>query len=117
MNASLAVVALGPMIAEFVMPDWYDLYFVAGIAVAGTCAHTCIVRGLKLADASVVMPFDYARLPLAAVAGWAIFDQSLSVWVLIGSAIVVASAIGIIRIEARRRSDTATLSRPRAEGV
>lgn len=117
MNASLALVALGPMIAEFVQPRWADLPLVAGVALSGTCAHTCIVRGLKLTDASVVMPFDYARLPLAAVAGWLIFGQALSIWVLIGALIVMTSAIGIIRLEARRKSDTATLSGPRSEGA
>lgn len=117
MNANLALVALGPMLFEFVTPTWADVPLVVGIAASGTCAHICIVRGLKLADASVVMPFDYARLPLAALVGWFIFDQALSIWVLVGSIVVVLSAIGIIRLEARRRSDTATLSRPRAEGV
>lgn len=117
MNASLSVVALGPMLVEFVAPRWEDVPLVAGVAVAGTCAHICIIRGLKLADASVVMPLDYIRLPLAAIAGWVVFGQALSIWVLVGALIVVASAIGIIRLEARRRSDSATLSTSRAEGA
>ena len=45
-----------------------------------------------LEDAAVVMPMDFLRLPLIAVAGLMIYDESIEFWVFVGGAIVFAGS-------------------------
>ena len=51
-----------------------DLNLVPSVLVAGTMGlftHYCLTRAMALADASVVVPLDFLRLPL--IAGWRTF--------------------------------------------
>jgi len=40
-----------------------------GIAVGGTTAHYCLTNALRVADAIVVIPLDFLRIPLIAFVG------------------------------------------------
>lgn len=104
MNTMFATLALGPAIYTWKTPSGWEWALVSGIALAGTCAHATLVRAIKSADASAVMPLDFLRLPLAAVAGIVLFGQSLDPWVVVGAIIVVGAAIGIIRSERTARA-------------
>ena len=43
---------------------------------------------IQLADASVVIPLDFLRLPLIAVVGYFAYGETINVWVPVGAAIV-----------------------------
>ena len=58
------------------------------VAVTAISAHYCLARAFQLADATVVVPMDFLRLPLIAFVGYAFYGEALSVWVLIGALIV-----------------------------
>ena len=47
------------------------------IGAAGLAAHFCMTKSLSLAPASLVMPVDFARLPLIAVIGVVFYGESL----------------------------------------
>jgi drug/metabolite transporter (DMT)-like permease len=66
----------------------------------GSFAHLMFTHSLKMSDVSIVMPFDFARLPFIIVLAWLIFDQSVDQWTIIGAVIVFASGIYIARREA-----------------
>ena len=53
-------------------------------------AHFCITRALTLADATVVIPLDFLRLPLIAVVGWAFYAEPLDPLVFLGGAVIFA---------------------------
>ena len=69
----------------------------------GTLGHLCMVRAFAAADASAVAPFDYARLPFAALIGFIMFAETPDVWTWIGGAVIAASAIYIAQREAASR--------------
>ena len=48
----------------------------------------------------MVLPFDYARLPFAALIGYLAFDESPDLWTWVGAAVIAGSAIYIARREA-----------------
>jgi drug/metabolite transporter (DMT)-like permease len=58
------------------------------IAVTSLSAHYCMTRAFKLADATVVVPMDFLRLPLIAVVGFVFYGEALKIWVLVGAVIV-----------------------------
>lgn len=74
---------------------------VALMGFLGSFAHLMFTSSLKMSDVSIVMPFDFARLPFIIVLAWLVFDQSVDEWTLIGAGIVFASGVYIARREAQ----------------
>ena len=58
------------------------------ISLTGLTAHFCLTTALTLAPASVVMPLDFVRLPAAAFIGVLFYGEPLSVWVILGAALI-----------------------------
>jgi drug/metabolite transporter (DMT)-like permease len=46
---------------------------------------------LQRADATLVVPLDFMRLPLIAAVGFLVYDEALNPWVLGGAAVVFAA--------------------------
>jgi drug/metabolite transporter (DMT)-like permease len=61
-----------------------------GICTVG--AHVCLTRALRLADATVVVPMDFLRLPLIALIGAVFYAERLDPAVLIGAAMIFAGS-------------------------
>lgn len=61
------------------------------IGVAGLAAHFCLTKALSIAPASIVMPLDFARLPIIAFIGLVFYGESLNIWVLFGALLIFAS--------------------------
>lgn len=73
---------------EWVWPVAADLPWVVAIGLTGMSAHFCMARAFQLADATVCIPVDFVRLPLAALAGWLLYSEGVNIWVLIGAAMI-----------------------------
>ena len=58
------------------------------IGIAGLTAHFCMTKSLTLAPASVVMPVDFARLPLIAIIGMLFYGEALDTYVLLGAVLI-----------------------------
>lgn len=74
------------------------------IGFTAVLGHYCLMRGFASTDASLVMTFDFSRLPFAVLIGWWMFGEVTDIWTWVGAAIIFASAIYITRREARLRS-------------
>ena len=84
--------------------QWPTLPQVPWLIGLGLVANTYIYsmsRALKIAETSMVMPFDFLRLPAAALAGFLFFAESLDLWSWLGAAIVFASSIYLTNREMR----------------
>jgi drug/metabolite transporter (DMT)-like permease len=75
------------------------------VSLGGLAAHYCIARAFALADATIVTPMDYLRVPLIALVGWLLYAEALDPYVLIGGAVIAAA--NIINLLAERRADRA----------
>jgi drug/metabolite transporter (DMT)-like permease len=89
---SLIQLPLGlvPALFEWVHPSWADAPAILALGLAGLSAHYCLTSALKLADATVVVPMDFLRLPLIAVVGLLVYGEPFDPFVLLGGAIVVS---------------------------
>jgi drug/metabolite transporter (DMT)-like permease len=103
--ANLAIY-LTPMTLVFALPVWvwpslstWGLLLLVGLA--GTIGQIALTRAYAAADASVVMPFDYLRLPMGAVFGFALFAERPDLWTFVGAGIIAGSSIYIAYREAR----------------
>ncbi|HYN40058.1 MAG TPA: DMT family transporter, partial [Rhodospirillales bacterium] len=79
---------------------WIALMGLVGLVA--TAGQICLVRAMRAADASAVMPFDFSRLIFASILGWAMFDEWPDAWTWVGSAVIVTSTVYIARREAKR---------------
>jgi len=73
----------------------------ACIAIGGTTAHYCLTNALRVADAIVVIPLDFLRIPLIAFVGWMFYAERLDLLVFIGAAVIVSGIIWNLRAEMR----------------
>jgi drug/metabolite transporter (DMT)-like permease len=80
----------------------WDAIPILGIAFAGTSAHYCLSNAFRYGDATLVVPLDFMRIPLIAVVGWALFGESLDVFVLLGALITVVGVMWNLRAEAAK---------------
>jgi len=71
------------------------------VGLAGLLAHFCMTRALSLAPAALVMPVDFARLPIIALVGVLLYAEPLDWPVLLGAAIIFAGNYINIRAETR----------------
>lgn len=70
---------------DIALPDATTLPWLVLIGCAGLLAHSCLTNALSLAPATVVVPLDFARLPLIAVVGMALYDEPLEAAVVLGA--------------------------------
>lgn len=63
------------------------------VGVTALSAHYCMARAFAHADAIVVVPMDFLRLPLVAVIGLIFYGEPLDLWVLLGAVIIFAGII------------------------
>src|SRR5262249_11264110 len=73
----------------------------AGIALGGTTAHYCLTNALRVADAIVVIPLDFLRIPLIAFVGWMFYGERLDLLVFAGALVIVSGIVWNLRAEMR----------------
>jgi len=71
------------------------------VGILGFTANFCIARALSLADAIVVGPMDFLRLPLIATIGLMLYSEPLESWVLLGGVLVLLGNYGNLMAERR----------------
>jgi drug/metabolite transporter (DMT)-like permease len=49
-----------------------------------------MARAMLYADATVVLPMDFLRVPPTAAAGWLIYSERLEMFTLLGAALILA---------------------------
>jgi len=83
-------IGLVPALAHgWVNPPPSHWPLVAAVGIAGFATHYCIARAMRHADATVVVPLDFLRLPIGALIGWAFYTEALDPWVVLGAALIL----------------------------
>lgn len=111
-NMLQAPLTLVPALFFWRMPGWLDACAMIGIGVVGLGVQLSLSRAYQAADASAVVPFDFLRLPFAALVGFALFGETVDGWTWAGAAIVFASSYALVRLESRVSRSAARASRP-----
>ncbi len=78
-----------PTLYVWVWPSAYAWGWMVVIAVCGTFSHYCLASAMRYADATVVVPMDFLRVPLTATAGWLIYSERLDAFTLLGAALIL----------------------------
>lgn len=95
----------------WVPPTVDDILPILFIGVTGTLAPFMYTSALRLADASIIGPTDFLRLPITSGFAFALFGEVPSEWVWIGGGIIFLSTWYITvresRLEKQRKADDA----------
>jgi drug/metabolite transporter (DMT)-like permease len=70
-------------------PSAYAWGWMVVLAFCGTFSHYCMARAMLHADATVVLPMDFLRVPLTAVAGWLIYSERLDIYTVLGATLIL----------------------------
>ena len=107
---TLGALLMGLVLLPFgwVTPSWADAAMLSLLGIVAMVAHLCVTRSLKLAEASVVVPYQYTLIVWALVFGWLVFGDWPTPTMLAGSALIVAAGLGLILLE--RRATTRTVA-------
>lgn len=84
-----AVLASAFALGGLSMPSLEAAGWVLLMTVFGLAAHFSLSRAFSLADAIVVAPMDFLRLPLSALVGVVLYAETLEPLVLVGAGLVV----------------------------
>ncbi len=101
MNLLLTPISLVPALFVWQWPDLMTLGIMMVIGVLAVVAHLMMYQSFARADASAVVPFQYAQLPFVALIGYFAFAELPDLWTLAGAVIIAASATYIARREAQ----------------
>ncbi len=101
MQAVFGLVCAG-IDGEMTPPSLLTLPWLVVVGCAGLLAHFCLTTALKLAPASVVMPIDFARLPIIALVGMLLYAEPLEGVIFAGAAVIFVANWINIRSETRK---------------
>ena len=88
-------------------PDAWTWFLLILLGFSGSMGHLLFTHAIRSSEVSLVMPFDFARLPFVIVLAWIFFNETVDQWTLIGASVVFASGAYIAHREAqlnRRRA-------------
>jgi drug/metabolite transporter (DMT)-like permease len=79
-----------PALYAWQWPSLYVWAWIVVLAFCGTFSHFCMARAMLYADATVVVPMDFLRVPLTAVAGWLIYKEQLDLLTALGACLILS---------------------------
>jgi drug/metabolite transporter (DMT)-like permease len=112
MNFLFVPVSLPLALATWTTPTWADAPYIVGVGLFATTGHFCFAQACKMADASVVIPFDFLRLPFAAAAGFVLFSTLPDLWTIVGGLVIFAAIVMLTRVESKRRAQPGITAAP-----
>lgn len=94
-------VSFVPAVFVWTMPNAEQWAWLFALGLLGTIAHVCFTQAFKLVETSVVIPFDYLRLPFTALFAFLLFAEIPGPNLWLGAALVVGATLYIARREAQ----------------
>jgi drug/metabolite transporter (DMT)-like permease len=96
--------ALLPALPHWVMPRLADAPWILAIGAGSFAAHYSMTRAFRLADATLVVPIDFLRLPLIAVVGALAYGEAIDPVIMLGAAVIFSGTYYSIRRESMGRA-------------
>ncbi len=106
MNLMQLPLGLVPTLAFWVPPSVHLWPWVLVVGLAGLGTHYCLARAFALADAGIVTPIDFVRLPLAVAIGFVLYQEPVDAFVALGAMVILVGNFMNIRGQRRVRTGT-----------
>lgn len=98
MLVTQSVIGLIPALMVWQWPSAQVWGWVVVVAFCGTYSHYCFARAMQHADATVVVPMDFLRVPLTALVGWLLYSERMDLFTVLGVGLILsANMLNLIR--------------------
>jgi len=84
-----SVIGLIPALLVWRWPSATVWGWVLVVAFCGTFSHYCFARAMQHAEATVVVPMDFLRVPLTAAVGWAVYAERVDLLTALGVVLIL----------------------------
>lgn len=84
-----SAIGLVPAVLVWQWPSPAAWGWVTVVAFCGTYSHYCFARAMQHADATVVVPMDFLRVPLTALVGWLAYSERLDIFTALGVGLIL----------------------------
>jgi len=88
LNIYLIVFAAIPTALDWHTPPASDIPMILVMGVTAWMAHMCLAQAMKRADASVIIPMEFIRLPITAIGAYIFFAEVPGAWTMLGAAVI-----------------------------
>jgi|SRR5687767_14564783 len=107
-----SVLGVVPALLVWQWPSWTAWGWILVVAFCGTFSHYCMARAMLHADATIVVPMDFLRVPLTAAAGWAIYSERVDAFTVLGAALILVGNLLNLRTARRAPGSAAGINAP-----
>jgi drug/metabolite transporter (DMT)-like permease len=87
-NFLVVPISVIPAILTWKTPAMDDAPMLLGVALFSTMAQLCVAFAISLADARVVQPMNFMRMPIAAILGYFAFSEFPDIWTWTGAIVI-----------------------------
>ena len=101
MSIIMTVISAIPAYMVWVQPNLVQFAILVMLGVLATIGHFFMTNALKIAEATAVVPVDFARLIWATIIGYFFFSDPLDIWTWVGGIVIFASGSYIVYREAK----------------
>jgi drug/metabolite transporter (DMT)-like permease len=84
-----SALGLVPAIYEWKNPPLELWPWILVIGFTGMSSHFCMARALSYADATLISPMDFLRVPATALLGWALYSEQIDMFTAAGAALIL----------------------------
>lgn len=84
-----SAVGLVPALYEWSNPSLALWPWIFVIAFTGMSSHFCLARALVYADATIISPMDFLRVPLSALVGWLLYSEQIDIFTAGGALLIL----------------------------
>jgi drug/metabolite transporter (DMT)-like permease len=99
-----SLLMLPPAIVTWQTPTLGQAGWLIAAGVLGFLGQSWLARAYDAAEVNVVAPFDFGRVPLAALIGFLAFDEVPTIGSVLGTLVIIGASVFIARGEARARA-------------
>jgi drug/metabolite transporter (DMT)-like permease len=100
MTLYIVPMSLVPALFVWTWPSAQAWPLIALLGLLATLGHQAMTRAFVATETSIVMSFDYARLPFVALIAWFVFGELPDLWTWVGAAVIVGASAYIAHREA-----------------
>jgi drug/metabolite transporter (DMT)-like permease len=100
-----SVIGLIPAIYVWRTPPAELWPWILLVAFTGSASHYCLARALSHADATLVAPIDFLRVPLSALIGWLLYQEQIDIWTAAGAVLILCGNLLNLQVRPVRESE------------
>ncbi|SVC88214.1 uncharacterized protein METZ01_LOCUS341068 [marine metagenome] len=101
------LIMIPPAVLTWITPSLIQTGWLLFAGVLGVVGQEFLARAYDAGEVSIVAPFDFMRLPIAALFGFLVFSELPDAWSIAGTLTIISAAVYLLR-RGQREQEKAT---------